>query len=651
MRGVADTSWLEALPTVGVALLVLFVPGVVAALLLRCRLTVALGVGPGLSVTALSLGGIVAALAGVRWAPATMLATTLVLWGATGLIGLWRRARAEDAGDAADARGLWSVALGGLLGLGGVAMTLVPVSRSADAFPQHPDTVFHLSTTRWMLENGDISSLHASGYASETGTGFYPAAVHGVAATVQQLSGATVVTSMSATVLVVAGLVWPLGLVVLARRVLGERTSVAIAAGLASAAFSAFPYWFLGYGVLWPNLLGQALLPGVLYAVVALVSGPARLNALVLLALGVPGLALAHPNAVVALGLIGGVVAVGALARWTWTLRQTPVRAAAVATATIAMLAMAGAVWAVATRLSTAMRGSNPAGPEMSLRDAFLDVALFAPRSAGYLWVAGVLVVLGVVVVLWRHRAGVWVAVVFVGVAALYILNTAVDSETTRLLTWPWYNNAPRLAALLIVPAALLMTAALSALADGLARLLAGRVPAPALAGTATVALAYLLTSAWGGTAVHQDLLDNFFDEDSQSAFVSDSELRALATLGRQVPRDAVVAANPLNGGSYLYLATGRTVLFPSEKGMVQGDRLLLGKNLNTLASDPAVCSAVRRNGVTHVVTGGEPTTFFGRARREQYAGLAAVPTSPGFELLGAEGPYRLYRVVGCAEG
>jgi hypothetical protein len=286
----------------------------------------------------------------------------------------------------------------------------------------------------------------------------------------------------------------------------------------------------------------------------------------------------------------------------------------------------------------------------MTASEALLDVLLFAPRSAEYLWVPAALVLAGLVVVVLRHRQQLWLPVAFLAVGGLYYLNTAVDSETTRLLTWPWYNNAPRLSALLVVPAAVLATAALAAAASGLERLVSRWRPLGGTAATAAVAAAYLLVSLGGSTPAHQALLEPFFKEKADYAWADRSELGALRELGRQLPADARVAANPYSGGSFLYLVSGRRVLYTSEKAMAAGDLQLIGRKIDEIGSDPEVCAAVRRQGVTHVLTGGTPSSF-GPNRDKRYAGLAGVSLSPDFEYVTQAGPFRLFRVVGCAEG
>src|SRR5699024_7567369 len=101
------------------------------------------------------------------------------------------------------------------------------------------------------------------------GTSVYPAAFHVVTATTSMLSGVDVVASTQAAVLVMSGLVWPAGVVLLARALLGARLGVVASAAVASVLFTAFPCALMGFGVLWPNLFGQALLPGVVATALA----------------------------------------------------------------------------------------------------------------------------------------------------------------------------------------------------------------------------------------------------------------------------------------------------------------------------------------------------------------------------------------------
>src|SRR4029079_19666287 len=93
----------------------------------------------------------------------------------------------------------------------------------------------------------------------------------------------------------------------------------------------------------------------------------------------------------------------------------------------------------------------------------------------------------------------VWVVAAAVMTSALLFLNLAVDTPAVRLVTWPWNNQSPRLAALVVLPAILLATVALAAsarlFAAGGRRLLKGRVGLPPWAPAVAVSLLFVVAT------------------------------------------------------------------------------------------------------------------------------------------------------------
>lgn len=647
------TTWLQAAPVVAVALLLLVLPGALGARLAGLRWPTAVAVGPLLTTSAIALGGIAAGVVRAPWGPLPLAAALAVLLVVCAVVGIALRSRPEPDEDGGPA----PLAVGTLLSALVVTVAVVWATGRPTAFPQSPDTIYHLGTIRWMLDQQDISTLHAGGFASARGTGFYPAAFHGVATTVAQLTGAAPVVATSAVALALSAVVWPLGVLVLARRLLGVGWVPTLVAALTAVAFSGFPYWLMGYGVLWPNLFGQSLLPAALALLLTAVEGPRRARSLVALALALPGLAIAHPNALIAFVLIGTVILVLVLLGVARRLRTTR-RVAAVGAALAAVLAVAGlaAVWAAMTLISVGMRASNPEGPEMTVGEGVVDVVFQAPRSAPPAWVAGSLVLVGAVVLLVRRRH-LWVVLAHLMVTALYVGVVLVDSPTTRLFTWPWYNNSPRLGALMVLTAALLAAVALTEAVTLLERLVRAGAgsregstasPRTLVAATATVAVVFALATVGLGVGGHRHLLRDYFAVPADESWASEADLRALRTLGAKVPAGEVVAANPWKGGTYLYLTSDRRLLFPTEKAWAEGDRALLGADLDKASEDPAVCAAAGREDVRWVLTGGTSKTA-SAAQKRRYAGVDDVGAAPGFSLVDRAGDFALYRIDACA--
>ena len=669
-------TWTDAIPVFLLALALLFVPGAVAARLAGFRWFVAVSIAPAVSTTALAVTGIVAALAGLRWGLLPAVGGLAVLWGTAPLVGLlvrrserWQlvaRLTPEPPAGTHDAgarpgwltrldTGPWASLAATLFGLVSVGLVLLRVSHTPEAFPQHPDTIFHLGDAQWMIEHGTISSLQAAGFISPSGRGFYPAAFHGFTASLTMLTGAPVVVSTSCFVLAVAGVVWPLGMCLLARSVLGNSAVVVLATGVAAVAFTAYPFFLMGFGVLWPNLFGQSLLPACLALLLAafgrLVPSQAQvttpMRAAVVTLLTLPGLALAHPNAFITFLVLGWLIAVGVALGQAWQRRRDrPALALGLVLGTAAATLLAG-VAATVVRPQVMVRTGNP-GPELPFGKALADMGFFAPRGAASLVALTVIVAIGIVTVLVRHRGARWVVPALLLLLGLNLLNVAVDNGTIRLLTWPWYNNAVRLAAAAVLPAVLLAAAGFLAISSLISRPLRHRAAGPLVAMCAV--LAGFLVGTHGYVRPHQRILERYFHPSNPaSSWASDAELRALHTLSHDIPRDAVVAANAWNGGTYLYVVSGRHLLIPTEKAAAKGDRTLLASRLDQVGQSPTVCAAAKRQHVTYAITGGRPFAWASRWEVNMYAGVDGVGSSSAFTKVRTVGEYTLWKRTACA--
>lgn len=656
-----SSTWFDTLPAALAAMLLLFVPGAVALFLLGLRPLAALAVAPVVSTGLVAATGVLLPFVHIRWGVGPLLVATAVLW--LVCAGLRALLQPDPTSDRTRGAGVdvSRYALGAvLLAFVVVLVSVLPEQGSPESFPQNPDTVFHLADVQWMLRNGTISSLQAGQFQIPSWSGFYPAAFHGLTATVSLLTGASAAVASTAFVLVVVGVVWPLGCVVLALTVLGNRPGVALATGLTSVAFGAYPYLLMGYGVLWPLVLGMALVPASLAVVVGLVDGPTghpyvvagRGRCALLLVVAVGALTLAHPNALLTFGLLAGL----ALGQWVvttaWGLRTTR-RGLAVGLVVGSLVAAALAVGAVVVLRSPSMFDIGRLGPGLSADRVWSYVLLFAADGVAVLPVLAALVGLGCVAVALRHRNAAW-CVVALGVSLTFLwFNIAVDDRSVRALTWPWYNDTPRIQAIAVLPAVLIASAALLWIADLVIAVLRRSLPAHGLrehegwASGAAVLVLGLVTLVH--VSAHQQVLRPYFHPTAARSWVSDGELRALRELSTSLPDDAVVAANPWTGATYLYVVSGRRLLVPTEKTNYPGDVALLSLRLRDVGTDSAVCAAAARHHVEWAITGGQPAHPVTAKVLSAYRGVDGIRSSSAWRPVRTEGPYTLYRRSSCA--
>jgi hypothetical protein len=291
------------------------------------------------------------------------------------------------------------------------------------------------------------------------------------------------------------------------------------------------------------------------------------------------------------------------------------------------------------------MFATGAAGPEASGTAAWQDLLHFAPRHTKDLTLLAVLVIIGAVVLLVRHRGARWVAVGLVVFLSLFWLNVAVDSRTVRFFTWPWYNNAVRIQSVAILPAALAAAATFVLAGDLAGRLIRRRHTSLAVSG---VLLLGFLVVTHGYTSAHAHILHRYFHPKPADSWVSNEELRSLRALSEHIPSNEVVAANPWNGGTYLYVVSGRRLLVPTEKMNTSPDRKLLSLHLDEVGTSRAVCAAAERQHVGWAITGGQPFSW-SRGRERLYAGIDDVGTSPAWKRVASSAPYTLYQRVACA--
>lgn len=647
------TSWREAIPVLVVAVALLFVPGTLAALAARARLLAAIAIGPVLTSTFLTVSGVVCGALGIRWTVPVLfvsLALCVIVVGAAGRL-LSKRTTPVEGGP------LLGTAVGVVVALAVFLVAMGKELPTPEAIPQHPDTIFHLGAAQWMLEHGDISVLHAAGFATPTGTGFYPAAFHDFTSSIALLTGSSVVVASSVFVITIAAIAWPLGCAVLAMSLLGRRASVAIAAAIASVCFTGYPYFLMGFGVLWPNLFGQALLPAALLLVVSVTGSPAeqgyaaapRRMSLFLLAVSLPGLTLAHPNAFVSLCVFVAILVLGRVVAYGWRARRE--RGALVRNGAVGLGIVVVALGGLAQR-PQGMFNTGAAGPEASAARALHDMVLFSPRETRPLVLLSVFVIAGALILLFRRPGARWVAVGLALFSCLFWVNVAVDSDAARFFTWPWYNNAVRIQAVGVLPAVIAAATAFVYVGDLAARYL--RSHRPSLrehhAGLAAVGalLAVFLVVTQGYVGAHAAILHRYFHPKPADSWVTNQELRSLRALSQHIPPNEVVAANPWNGGTYLYVVSGRRLLVPTEKANTSPDRELLSRHLNEVGTNPEICTVAERQHVEWAITGGRPFSW-SKGREKLYAGIDHVGTSPAWKPVASSAPYTLYERIACA--
>lgn len=664
-------AWLHAAPAFLAAAALVLLPGLPLALALRLRGLALLAGAVAASFALITLSSLAGPLVGLGWSPLLPfglgVAAFLVCWP------FLRRLEFRASQPVLGSLG-WPVLA--VLVAAVLIGTLVRAGLGTpDTVSQSYDNVFHLNLIQFILDGNDASPLHMTLAAPERAVSFYPNTWHATAALVSQMSGVGVNIATSAMIVVTTCIVWPIAIMFFTAPLMAPTSrprhlfTIAVLAG----GFSSFPYLLLRWGVLYPNLLSTALIPialGFFHAALRRryfgteVGGVAAWVALAgSLGAGVA----AHPNAMFGFAAIALPLAIACLPGFVRAASSTWGK-----TARILMVALPFAVivflW---VRLSTSDNTRVfESGPVRALSSALTNAPLLDARA----WFATVLVVAGIIVA-FTTRGVRWLVFSYATVVVLYTIASGTRGEFRTLVTGLWYNDANRLASLIVIVTVPLAALALGRLTDIIASTArpgsdvpTGPIILPNTAGsdsdslpgrvrswfpgksTSLVIILVLLATAFGmrGASLNQIVneINDLHRLDEHSWLLSTNEIALMEEADKILPKDAVIAGNPWNGSGLAYTYAHRDVVFPHLGGEYGEDAEVVARELKD--ATPAACAAAERLGVDYVLDLGELYSV-GRAKRElNYPGLTDVAGSPALTPILSEGDAVLYRVDGC---
>ena len=664
-RGQRVSSWTSASGEILTLAFFVFAPGGAITFALGLRGLRAVLVAPGVSVGLLAGGAVLFGAVGVPWNPWTVVGLAvcapLIVMGARTVVharGRSGRGAHSDETRRTDRvgadRGLATTltVVGILIGAAAAAVPLARGMGGPNLFPQDWDIMFHLSATRYVIDSGNASSLHLSHMTDPTGTGgFYPAAWHGLAA----LGGQNVPTSTNALLLVLAAFVLPMGLAGLAREILPGNPFAGFFAPIFASGFVSFPTVSIVRASL-PNVLSYMLVPAALAVTVALVrraggrraptEPPVPALALVLALSGV-GIALAHPNGVLVYGVAATPLLVHAavqFARNSWASSPAHVRVLMVG-AEAGLAAVWVFVWWRIWVLFSNLHETGQRGDSGMLEG--LRLALTDAGSAR----AGILLAVAALVVLLRADSR-WL----LGAAgALAVLaGFAESSGSWSELTRAWFMDPNRLrAATSILAMAVLGVGAAIAVAVAVARLGTTFAASALRAGIAVaVAAACVVATGTLRAGARESLLNGVYvavtGESVPANMASLDEIAMLERIRHEVEPGKSVIGNPFSGTTFVYGIGGVPVVYTNLGTNRNPDTVFLGLHFDEIDTNPAVCAAVRRQGIGYFYF--DPDTWFpGHPGMQQYSGLLKPPPpGSGFERVDSGGTATLYRITTC---
>lgn len=614
-----------------------------------------IGAAPAFAVTLIAGTAVVASWLHVPWSVLPVIVVTAIVGGVIFLL-RWRFAGRGESSSPAPATGTVALVLAVLGAVAVVAWRVLEIIQAPGNISQSFDNIFHLNGIRYILREGDASSLQLGRMTSPDGSlPFYPAAWHAVVSLIVQMSGASIPVAVNAVVVVVAAIIWPLSAVLLVRTMFGTRPAYTVMAAVAAIGVPAFPFLLMDYGVLYPLQMSLALLPVSIAAALRVfklshVEPPARLPWGILVLLGaVVGMTLAHPGGFVAWLALTAPAVVAAFLRAGRAVRCTR-RRVVLAIGFVAYLAV-GAMLVKVLRPPAEARGWPT---QMSVGEAVWQALSLSMWYLVPAVVIAAFTLIGLVLAVMSRQPRALVAAAMYGIAAaLFVVVAALPYPSVRdALTGSWYNNLPRLAAVLVVA-----TVPLAAYGAGRTWYLLRDRFAPSTdagsrsglfwaAGGAVVALAMAVVVQLAGPVSRAvDWAAPSYRLDDASTLLTLDEYRLLQRLPNEVPVDAVIAGSPWTGTSLAFAISDRRVLMPHTLMYISGEMAQINNHLDDARRGDATCAALADLGVDYVLDFGRQEVHPGH---HAFPGFEDLANSSSVQLLDEQGTARLYRIVAC---
>lgn len=634
-------------------LLLLFVPGAIVGVAARLPLWSAFAAAPLITYGLIAIMAPLVAGLGWAWSPvwlavATIVGTLIVLAvrlsASRYAVRRSEPATAEAAptplrrsGWAGDGAVVAGVVAGGVIG----GLTALRAMGGLDRINQHWDAIFHANAVHFIAATGnaDPSALRAINDYEATSF-FYPNTYHVLAATVGQLTDASVPALLNSQFLFLAGITG-LGLAVLVRRY-GASVGLAASIPVVLPAFSAFPNDLLDWGPLLPYGTGLALVPAFLVVLTDLIRDrePA---VFLIVAGGAVGLLGVHPGAA-----FTALIFAGALFAFRWLQQPRVGKADAVVLAVVGLLALTvGFRYAVGAL--TARTSAVGDWPVVGTPGAMLGQLLTLNHAKEYpqIWLV-LLMVLGLFR-LRKLRNLYWFLATGVAFCVLFVMAASYEGTLVAILTGPWWNDRWRLAAVVGVVMAVLaahgVVTAAELLMTAMRRINRGKASPRAAFAAAVLAVlvAFGVLSEGFYVDPNAERMSVAYRPTRTVSIAEDAGMQALAGMVQPGQR---VMNDPQDGSAMMYALYDVRPMFghvvaPGNIPEMGPDQARLLESFRCLDTDPDIQDLVRQYGIGYVFLGND----FVQARMSRVGGLEDLDRVDSLTLVYDEDDVSIYQV------
>ena len=567
-----------------------------------------------------------------------------------------------------------------LIGILLVLLVLFKHQHGFGAFQPDNDNATHLAIIKNMASSKILSVLSTSAYFDtsvspdiNTAGSFYPSIFHLLAALSILTSGVAVQTAENITAAVIIAMVYTSGCYALFRAIEPSNRNLTIAGVVGSLLIVGFPWRFIVWGPLYPNLLSLSLIPAALSVEIEICNSIKEnkldLRQVFLFLLTIIAVSGSHPNGLFTLG----VLSIGLLSDTLFSkVRATTKKGKFIPVfATIGFLACVIAIWTICFLLPAFQGVVNYKWPaNQSLHKAVISLLFFGfTRDSGDP-ILLILLCIGIVHTM-RRKEFRWLVASYLLTAFMFIIAVSSDGVVKQYLCGFWYCDHNRIAActsLAAMPLICIGIASVFSLLDNSVSnwhsIKTKGTPIIKLSASVLIILIvcfpFFIDNYLGYPTTFQDykrLLDYKFDKESPSVYSSD-EVDFVNKSDKLIKPGAKVINIPFDGSCLAYDIQGLNTYYrdPHISGSKNSTETehswLYRKQLSNYLDCQQIRDALKNDHIEYVLmlddgeSEGEPERYFAGYNENDWSGITSInENTPGFSLVLAKDDMKLYRI------
>lgn len=567
-----------------------------------------------------------------------------------------------------------------LIGILLVLLVLFKHQHGFGAFQPDNDNATHLAIIKNMASSKILSVLSTSAYFDtsvspeiNTAGSFYPSIFHLLAALSILTSGVAVQTAENITAAVIIAMVYTSGCYALFRAIEPSNRNLTIAGVVGSLLIVGFPWRFIVWGPLYPNLLSLSLIPAALSVEIeicnAIKENKLDLRQVFLFLLTIIAVSGSHPNGLFTLG----VLSIGLLSDTLFSkVRATTKKGKFIPVfATLGFLACVIAIWSICFLLPAFQGVVNYKWPaNQSLHKAVISLLFFGfTRDSGDP-ILLILLCIGIVHTM-RRKEFRWLVASYLLTAFMFIIAVSSDGVVKQYLCGFWYCDHNRIAActsLAAMPLICIGIASVFSLLDNSVSnwhsIKTKGTPIIKLSASVLIILIvcfpFFIDNYLGYPTTFQDykrLLDYKFDKESPSVYSSD-EVDFVNKSDKLIKPGAKVINIPFDGSCLAYDIQGLNTYYrdPHISGSKNSTETehswLYRKQLSNYLDCQQIRDALKNDHIEYVLmlddgeSEGEPERYFAGYNENDWSGITSInENTPGFSLVLAKDDMKLYRI------